>query len=111
MPKGIVGLLENACGSPRPHPHDCMYVIIPPVPHIDQHDPDTLEAIRENAKGLQGISVERVWSEFKRILIGNHAPHLVDVMYKVGVAGYIGEYQIKEYTCTYMCQYKDCNYM
>ena len=63
------------------------------VPDINQHDPDTLEAIQENAKGLQGVSVERVWSEFKRILIGNHAPHLVEVMYKVGVAGYIGESQ------------------
>ena len=63
------------------------------VPNINQHDPDTLEAIRENAKGLQGVSVERVWSEFKRILVGNHAPHLVEVMYKVGVASYIGEFQ------------------
>ncbi|KAL2803497.1 CCA tRNA nucleotidyltransferase 1, mitochondrial isoform 2 [Daubentonia madagascariensis] len=34
------------------------------------HDPDTLEAIAENAKGLAGISGERIWVELKKILGG-----------------------------------------
>ncbi|XP_065741829.1 CCA tRNA nucleotidyltransferase 1, mitochondrial isoform X2 [Phocoena phocoena] len=32
------------------------------------HDPETLEAIAENAKGLAGISGERIWVELKKIL-------------------------------------------
>ncbi|EAW63887.1 tRNA nucleotidyl transferase 1 [Homo sapiens] len=34
------------------------------------HDPETLEAIAENAKGLAGISGERIWVELKKILVG-----------------------------------------
>nr|XP_055115600.1 CCA tRNA nucleotidyltransferase 1, mitochondrial isoform X2 [Symphalangus syndactylus] len=34
------------------------------------HDPETLEAIAENAKGLAGISGERIWVELKKILGG-----------------------------------------
>lgn len=55
------------------------------------HDPETLEAIAENAQGLAGISGERIWVELKKILVGNHANHLIHLMYDLDVAPYIGE--------------------
>ncbi|KAF7250090.1 CCA tRNA nucleotidyltransferase 1, mitochondrial [Varanus komodoensis] len=54
------------------------------------HESKTLEAIRENAKGLAGISGERIWVELKKILMGQHVNHLIHLMYELGVAGYIG---------------------
>ncbi|XP_075405991.1 CCA tRNA nucleotidyltransferase 1, mitochondrial [Tenrec ecaudatus] len=56
----------------------------------DDHDPKTLEAIAENGKGLAGISGERIWVELKKILVGNHIKHLVNLMYDLDVAPYIG---------------------
>lgn len=56
------------------------------------HDQDTLEAIRKLAGGLQRVSAERIWAEMSRILVGNQAPHLVRLMYELGVAEYISEY-------------------
>lgn len=55
------------------------------------HDPETLEAIAENAKGLGGISGERIWVELKKILTGNHVNHLIHLIYDLDVAPYIGE--------------------
>ncbi|KAJ6668258.1 hypothetical protein lerEdw1_015635 [Lerista edwardsae] len=57
---------------------------------LDDHEPKTLEAIKENAKGLAGISGERIWVELKKMLVGNHVNHLVHLMYDLDVAGYIG---------------------
>nr|XP_003217863.3 PREDICTED: CCA tRNA nucleotidyltransferase 1, mitochondrial [Anolis carolinensis] len=54
------------------------------------HEPKTLEAIKANAKGLAGISGERIWMELKKILVGNHANHLIRLMYELDVANYIG---------------------
>ncbi|XP_029773904.1 CCA tRNA nucleotidyltransferase 1, mitochondrial isoform X1 [Suricata suricatta] len=54
------------------------------------HDPETLEAIAENAKGLAGISGERIWVELKKILVGNHVNHLINLIYELDVAPYIG---------------------
>ncbi|KAG5197569.1 hypothetical protein JEQ12_008298 [Ovis aries] len=54
------------------------------------HDPETLEAIAENAKGLAGISGERIWVELKKILTGNHVNHLIHLIYELDVAPYIG---------------------
>ncbi|MGH0172424.1 UNVERIFIED_CONTAM: hypothetical protein FKN15_069698 [Acipenser sinensis] len=54
------------------------------------HEPETLEAIKENSKGLAAISGERIWMELKKTLIGNHAAHLVSLMYDLDVAQYIG---------------------
>ncbi|XP_053157598.1 CCA tRNA nucleotidyltransferase 1, mitochondrial isoform X2 [Hemicordylus capensis] len=54
------------------------------------HESQTLDAIKENAKGLAGISGERIWVELKKILVGNHVNHLVHLMYELNVAGYIG---------------------
>ncbi|OWK02674.1 hypothetical protein Celaphus_00010353, partial [Cervus elaphus hippelaphus] len=53
------------------------------------HDPETLEAIAENAKGLAGISGERIWVELKKILTGNHVNHLIHLIYELDVAPYI----------------------
>ncbi|EHB09879.1 tRNA-nucleotidyltransferase 1, mitochondrial [Heterocephalus glaber] len=54
------------------------------------HDPETLEAIAENAKGLGGISGERIWVELKKILTGDHVNHLIHLIYDLDVAPYIG---------------------
>ena len=56
-----------------------------------QHDPDTLEAIQENARGLAGISGERIWVELKKMLVGNHAAHLLELVYELGLVQYIGQ--------------------
>lgn len=55
------------------------------------HDHETLEAIAENAKGLAGISGERIWVELKKILTGDHVNHLIHLIYDLGVAPHIGE--------------------
>uniref|UniRef100_A0A672QHP2 tRNA nucleotidyltransferase/poly(A) polymerase RNA and SrmB- binding domain-containing protein n=1 Tax=Sinocyclocheilus grahami TaxID=75366 RepID=A0A672QHP2_SINGR len=55
-----------------------------------QHEPETLEAIRENARGLAGISGERIWVELKKMLVGDHADHLLDLVYELGLAQYTG---------------------
>ncbi|XP_053576901.1 CCA tRNA nucleotidyltransferase 1, mitochondrial [Bombina bombina] len=54
------------------------------------HTQATLDAIRENAAGLGGISGERIWVELKKILEGNHVNHLVLTMYELGVAPHVG---------------------
>ncbi|XP_066520722.1 CCA tRNA nucleotidyltransferase 1, mitochondrial [Hoplias malabaricus] len=55
-----------------------------------QHDPETLEAIKENARGLAGISGERIWVELKKMLTGNHVSHLLELIYELGLAQYMG---------------------
>lgn len=59
------------------------------------HDPETLEAIAESAQGLAGISGERIWVELKKILVGNHANHLIHLIYDLDVAPHIGEAVMK----------------
>ncbi|XP_068109228.1 CCA tRNA nucleotidyltransferase 1, mitochondrial isoform X2 [Hyperolius riggenbachi] len=54
------------------------------------HSPSTLEAIRDNASGLSGISGERIWVELKKILEGRHKIHLMQLMYELGVAPHVG---------------------
>uniref|UniRef100_A0A3P8VE16 tRNA nucleotidyl transferase, CCA-adding, 1 n=1 Tax=Cynoglossus semilaevis TaxID=244447 RepID=A0A3P8VE16_CYNSE len=54
------------------------------------HEPQTLTAIRENGHGLAQISGERIWVELKKIVVGNHAAHLLELMYQLGLAQYIG---------------------
>ncbi|CAH1249050.1 TRNT1 [Branchiostoma lanceolatum] len=58
----------------------------------NQHEESTLEAIRENAGGLGGISGERIWMELKKIVVGNHAAPLMRCMYSLGLPKYIGKY-------------------
>ncbi|XP_028628830.1 CCA tRNA nucleotidyltransferase 1, mitochondrial isoform X2 [Grammomys surdaster] len=55
-----------------------------------EHDHETLEAIAENAKGLAGISGERIWVELKKILTGDHVNHLIHLIYDLDVAPHIG---------------------
>ncbi|KAJ7998600.1 hypothetical protein DPEC_G00206580 [Dallia pectoralis] len=55
-----------------------------------EHDPTTLTAIKENARGLTAISGERIWVELKKMVVGNHAAHLIEVMYDLGLPQYIG---------------------
>ncbi|XP_048109733.1 CCA tRNA nucleotidyltransferase 1, mitochondrial isoform X1 [Alosa alosa] len=54
------------------------------------HDPKTLEAIRENARGLASISGERIWVELKKMVTGNHAAHLLALLYELELAQYMG---------------------
>ncbi|XP_061779901.1 CCA tRNA nucleotidyltransferase 1, mitochondrial isoform X1 [Nerophis lumbriciformis] len=56
----------------------------------DEHVPETLEAIRANGCGLSGISGERIWVELKKIVVGNHAAQLLEMMYSLELAQYIG---------------------
>ncbi|XP_030632225.1 CCA tRNA nucleotidyltransferase 1, mitochondrial [Chanos chanos] len=56
----------------------------------DQHDTETLQAIRENGRGLAGISGERIWVELKKMLVGNHAAHLLELIYTLDLATFIG---------------------
>ena len=69
------------------------------APSPDLHDPATLEAIQETVEGLEMVSVERVWQEMSKILLGNHAPHLLRTMYSLQVANHIGEVREKERVC------------
>lgn len=57
----------------------------------DQHDEETLEIIKDNAKGLKMIAVERIWIELAKILTGNHAPSLLQHIYNLGIADYISK--------------------
>eukprot|EP00079_Xenopus_tropicalis_P034673 XP_017948444.1 PREDICTED: CCA tRNA nucleotidyltransferase 1, mitochondrial isoform X1 [Xenopus tropicalis] len=54
------------------------------------HTSGTLDAIKENASGLRGISGERIWVELKKILEGNHVNHLMQIIYELGVAPHVG---------------------
>lgn len=56
----------------------------------DDHEPETLTAIRENARGLAAISGERIWVELKKMVVGNHAAHLLELIYNLDLAQYIG---------------------
>lgn len=56
----------------------------------DDHEPETLTAIKENGRGLAGISGERIWVELKKMVAGNHAAHLLELIYTLDLAQYIG---------------------
>ncbi|XP_029990896.1 CCA tRNA nucleotidyltransferase 1, mitochondrial [Sphaeramia orbicularis] len=60
------------------------------APEPDDHEPETLAAIRENGHGLAGIAGERIWMELKKMVVGNHGGHLLELIYKLGLAQYIG---------------------
>ncbi|KAM9326330.1 CCA tRNA nucleotidyltransferase 1, mitochondrial [Gastrophryne carolinensis] len=57
---------------------------------VGVHSPSTLDAIRDNASGLSGISGERIWVELKKILEGRHITHLMQLIYDLGVAPHVG---------------------
>jgi tRNA nucleotidyltransferase (CCA-adding enzyme) len=51
---------------------------------------DTLKAISSNVKGLQKISVERIWQEMSKVLSGQNVANVLDHMTKTGVSKVIG---------------------
>jgi tRNA nucleotidyltransferase (CCA-adding enzyme) len=51
---------------------------------------DTLDAVKDNAKGLTNISVERVWQEMQKLLVSPSMASAINWMNKTGVAKYIG---------------------
>lgn len=57
----------------------------------DNHDPETLKTIANNAEGLQRISGERIWVELKKILQGNFAGELMKTILDCKIAPHIGE--------------------
>ncbi|KAK7865026.1 hypothetical protein R5R35_000045 [Gryllus longicercus] len=56
----------------------------------NSHDAKTLEAIKNNAEGLQRISGERIWSELRKILEGNFAESLLKIMLELHIGPFIG---------------------
>lgn len=54
------------------------------------HEAETLDAIRENGRGLAAISGERIWTELKKMVVGGHGAHLLELMYSLDLAQYIG---------------------
>ncbi|KAH8031830.1 hypothetical protein HPB51_020948 [Rhipicephalus microplus] len=56
----------------------------------DSHEPETLTAIRENVGGLARISGERLWTELKKILVGNFNKELMCRIVDVGAAPFLG---------------------
>jgi len=59
-------------------------------PFADTHDEETLEAIKNNVGGMEIISGERIWMEWKKILMGNYSKELTIKMIEVGLGPYIG---------------------
>ncbi|XP_053986198.1 CCA tRNA nucleotidyltransferase 1, mitochondrial [Hylaeus volcanicus] len=55
----------------------------------DAHDEATIVAIKNNINGLQNISGERIWSEWKKILSGNYIKELTLKMLECGIARYV----------------------
>lgn len=58
-------------------------------PH--EHEPQTLAAIKKHGHGLSLISGERIWAELKKIVVGHHAADLLELIYNMELAQYIGE--------------------
>ncbi|XP_065347466.1 CCA tRNA nucleotidyltransferase 1, mitochondrial isoform X1 [Cloeon dipterum] len=56
----------------------------------NSHDSETLNAIRNNVSGLSRISGERIWMELRKILEGNYAGELINVMIEIGIPEFIG---------------------
>ncbi|KAF6716453.1 CCA tRNA nucleotidyltransferase 1, mitochondrial [Oryzias melastigma] len=57
-------------------------------PH--EHEPQTLAAIKKHGHGLSLISGERIWAELKKIVVGHHAADLLELIYNMELAQYIG---------------------
>lgn len=60
------------------------------------HEKETLEAIKQNANGLQMVSGERLWMELSKIIVGNFASSLMETMVLCGVHIYLGT----SYSCS-----------
>ena len=53
-------------------------------------DKETLKAIKINSKGLAGISVERIWQEISKLLVGSSAYETLRYMETTGINKIIG---------------------
>ncbi|OUU25130.1 MAG: hypothetical protein CBB97_10330 [Candidatus Endolissoclinum sp. TMED37] len=53
-------------------------------------DDDTLNAIKDNVNGIPGLSVERIWQEMGKLLMGPSAKESLEWMNKTGVNNAIG---------------------
>jgi tRNA nucleotidyltransferase (CCA-adding enzyme) len=58
--------------------------------NAENHDADTLKTISQNAEGLKRISGERIWTELRKILLGNFACELTCEMVECDISQYIG---------------------
>lgn len=56
----------------------------------DDHESETLAAIKENGRGLAAISGERIWTELKKLVCGNHVADLLELIYDLELAQYLG---------------------
>ncbi|KAK3931401.1 CCA tRNA nucleotidyltransferase 1, mitochondrial [Frankliniella fusca] len=56
----------------------------------NNYDSRTIEVIKANACGLERIAGERIWSELRLILSGNHGPLIFDKMLSIGLSPYLG---------------------
>jgi len=56
----------------------------------DNHEEVTVDAIKDNVSGMERISGERIWMEWKKILNGNFSKELTLKMIEVGLGPYIG---------------------
>ncbi|XP_066597739.1 CCA tRNA nucleotidyltransferase 1, mitochondrial-like [Prorops nasuta] len=56
----------------------------------DNHNKETIDAIKENVSGLKQISGERIWSEWEKILKGNYGCELTLKLIECGIAPYCG---------------------
>lgn len=54
--------------------------------HMDQQ---TMDAVRRQARGLAGISRERVWMEMSKIVVGNVGAEMVKNMFDAGIHQFI----------------------
>lgn len=54
------------------------------------HEPGTIAAVTENAAGLSMITGERIWSELKKILAGNHAAAILTKMVECKLFPHMG---------------------
>ena len=55
------------------------------VPEPDAHCEETLGAIRDNVGGMERVSGERIWTEWAKILLGNHGGQLTKCMVEVRI--------------------------
>ena len=56
----------------------------------NKHCEETLQAIKENASGLSKISGERIWTELRKFVVGPFAPHLIELMFNLGLGPHMG---------------------
>lgn len=70
----------------------------------NSHDLESLSAIKEHSSGLNGIAGERIWVEFKRIIVGKFADslmrHIVDTKVHVNI-GFHEVCDLDEFTRIY----------